>query len=57
MVAKLTALKAELRRRRMHNPIPEQGAFLRSVVAAHLRYCGVPINGWAVTAFRPWFPA
>ena len=44
MQAKLQAVKAELRRR-MHMPIPEQGAYLRSVVAGHVRYYGVPSNG------------
>ena len=34
--AKLKAVKAELRRR-MHLPLPEQGAYLRSVVAGHVR--------------------
>jgi len=49
--AKLVELKAELRRR-MHDPIPEQGAFLAAVVRGHARYYGVPMNGWAITAFR-----
>jgi hypothetical protein len=49
--AKLTELKQELRRR-MHQTIPEQGAYLRSVVMGHVRYFGVPLNGWALVAFR-----
>ncbi len=49
--AKLVALKEELRRR-MHVPIPEQGAYLRSVVTGHVRYYGVPMNGRAIGAFR-----
>jgi hypothetical protein len=49
--AKLQAVKAELRRR-MHVPIPEQGAYLRSVVAGHVRYFGVPMNGPAISLFR-----
>ena len=49
--AKLKDLKVELRRR-MHRPIPEQGAYLRSVVAGHVRYYGVPMNGPALVAFR-----
>jgi group II intron reverse transcriptase/maturase len=49
--AKLVALKQELRRR-MHDPIPEQGAFLAAVVRGHARYYGVPMNRWAITAFR-----
>ena len=49
--AKLVALKAELRRRR-HDPIPEQGAFLNSVVRGHVQYYGVPMNGPSIVAFR-----
>lgn len=49
--AKLSEVKAELKRR-MHLPIPEQGAYLRSVVAGHVRYYGVPMNGWAIGIFR-----
>jgi group II intron reverse transcriptase/maturase len=49
--AKLREVKAELKRR-MHLPIPEQGAYLRSVVSGHVRYYGVPMNGWAIGVFR-----
>ena len=49
--AKLRALKEELRRR-MHRPLPEQGAYLRSVLLGHFRYYGVPMNGPALCAFR-----
>ena len=49
--AKLKALNVELRQR-MHRPIPEQGAYLRAVVAGHVRYYGVPRNGPALGAFR-----
>jgi len=49
--AKLKAVKTELRRR-MHLPIPQMGAYLRSVVAGHIRYYGVPMNGRAIGAFR-----
>ena len=49
--AKLREVKAELKRR-MHLPIPEQGAYLRSVVAGHVRYYGVPMNGRAISVFR-----
>ena len=49
--AKLRELKQELRRR-MHQTIPEQGAYLRSVVIGHVSYFGVPLNGWAIVAFR-----
>jgi RNA-directed DNA polymerase len=49
--AKLNEVKAELRRR-MHDPIPEQGSWLRSVVGGHIRYSGVPMNGPALFLFR-----
>jgi RNA-directed DNA polymerase len=49
--AKLKELYIELRRR-MHNPVPEQGAYLRSVFAGHVRYYGVPMNSVAIGAFR-----
>jgi hypothetical protein len=49
--AKLKDVKAELRNR-MHDPVPEVGAWLRSVVGGHIRYYGVPTNGAAIQAFR-----
>jgi len=49
--AKLSEVKAELRRR-MHTPIPEQGEWLRAVVAGHNRYYGVPMNHGALKLFR-----
>jgi group II intron reverse transcriptase/maturase len=49
--AKLKAIKAELRRR-MHQPIPEQGAWLRRVVTGHFAYYAVPTNSRALSAFR-----
>ena len=49
--AKLNEVKAELRRR-MHDPVPEVGQWLRSVVSGHCRYYGVPMNLPALTAFR-----
>lgn len=49
--AKLHEVKAELRRR-MHDPVPEQGAYLRSVIGGHFRYYGVPGNGAQLGAFR-----
>jgi group II intron reverse transcriptase/maturase len=39
--AKLAEVKAELRRR-MHDPVPEVGKWLRSVVEGHFRYYGGP---------------
>jgi RNA-directed DNA polymerase len=49
--AKLREVKAELKRR-MHDPIPEVGQWLRSVVGGHIRYYGVPTNGSALYTFR-----
>jgi group II intron reverse transcriptase/maturase len=49
--AKLQQVKAELRRR-MHQSVPEQGAYLRSVILGHVRYYGVPMNTRAISAFR-----
>lgn len=49
--AKLSEVKTELRRR-MHHPIREQGAWLRSVVGGHIRYYGVPMNSAALVMFR-----
>jgi group II intron reverse transcriptase/maturase len=48
--AKLKAVKLELRRR-MHQPIPDLGAYVRAVVAGHVRYYGVPMNGPPLYAF------
>ena len=49
--AKLSEVSAELRRR-MHDPIPEVGRWLRSVVGGHIRYFGVPMNNQAIHLFR-----
>jgi group II intron reverse transcriptase/maturase len=49
--AKLRDVKAQLKRR-MHEPIPTVGKYLRSVVLGHVRYYGVPMNGPAIGAFR-----
>jgi RNA-directed DNA polymerase len=51
MRAKLREIKEELRRRR-HRPIPEQGAWLRRVVAGFFAYHAVPTNSRALRAFR-----
>jgi RNA-directed DNA polymerase len=51
MLTKLKDVKAELRRR-MHQPIPEQGRWLRQVVTGHFAYYAVPTNGRALSAFR-----
>ncbi len=49
--AKLSEVKTELKRR-MHEPIPEVGKWLRSVVGGHVRYYGVPTNRQALYLFR-----
>ncbi len=49
--AKLKELNQELRRR-MHLPVPEQGAYLRAVVRGHVQYFGVPNNGASIGLFR-----
>jgi group II intron reverse transcriptase/maturase len=49
--AKLSEVKAELRRR-LHDPIPQVGAWLGAVVRGHVRYYGVPMNGPAIVRFR-----
>jgi group II intron reverse transcriptase/maturase len=49
--AKLGEVKAELRRR-MHEPIPKVGTWLRSIVGGHIRYYGVPMNSPALHVFR-----
>jgi len=50
-VAKLKEVKDELRRR-MHQPIPEQGMWLRQVVTGFYGYHAVPTNFPALAAFR-----
>jgi group II intron reverse transcriptase/maturase len=49
--AKLKTVKQQLRRR-MHASIPEQGAWLRSVVVGYFNYHAVPTNYAALAAFR-----
>ena len=39
-------------RRRLHEPVPEQGAFLPWVVLEHVRNCGVPPNGPSLMSLR-----
>ena len=51
MRAKLREIKEELRRR-MHQPVPEQGRWLRQVVTGFFNYHAVPTNGRALAAFR-----
>src|ERR1700681_3761685 len=47
---KLQAIKQELRRR-MHQPIPQQGRWLQQVVTGYFNYHAVPTNGPTLTAF------
>ena len=49
--AKRLAVKTQLRKR-MHQPIAEQGRYLPAEVAGHGRYFAVPCNGTRVQAFR-----
>jgi RNA-directed DNA polymerase len=51
MQAKLREVKDQLMQRR-HQPVPEQGKWLRSVVQGHFAYYAVPGNTDAVAAFR-----
>ena len=51
MQAKLVEVKQELRHR-MHHPIREQGAYLRSVLRGYFQYYGVPMNSHALDVFR-----
>ena len=47
----LQEVKAQLRKR-MHDPIPSQGRWLRSVVQGYFAYHAVPTNMRAIGAFR-----
>jgi RNA-directed DNA polymerase len=51
MRAKLAEVKDQLRRR-MHQPVPEQGRWLASVLRGHMAYYAVPGNSKAIAAFR-----
>jgi hypothetical protein len=51
MRAKLRAIKEELRRR-MHEPIPQQGQWLRQVVRGYFAHHAVPTNVASLSAFR-----
>ena len=51
MRARLLEIKEEMRRR-MHQPIPEQGQWLRQAVSGYFGYHAVPTNGAALSAFR-----
>lgn len=49
--SKLSELRVELMHRR-HQPIPDQGKWLGSVMRGHCQYFGVPFNIDAVQRFR-----
>jgi RNA-directed DNA polymerase len=51
MRAKLKEIKEQLRAR-MHEPIPEQGRWLKQVVRGFFAYHAVPLNSRALRAFR-----
>jgi RNA-directed DNA polymerase len=51
MRAKLQEIKQEMRRR-MHQPIPEQGRWLERVVRGYFNYYAVPTNSQALEVFR-----
>jgi RNA-directed DNA polymerase len=51
MRAKLQEIKEQLRQRR-HDPIPEQGRWLKQVVTGFFAYHAVPTNARALGAFR-----
>jgi RNA-directed DNA polymerase len=49
--AKLSSLRESIRRRR-HQPVPVQFAWLSSVLRGHYRYYGVPTNSRSLGSFR-----
>jgi RNA-directed DNA polymerase len=51
MQAKLNAIQEELRKR-LHDPLPEVGQWLKAVVEGYQRYFGVPTNREALQNFR-----
>jgi RNA-directed DNA polymerase len=61
MRRQLQAIKTSLKRRR-HDPVPQQGAWLQRVVQGHYNYYGVPGNMRSMKSFqtqveRYWFRA
>lgn len=56
MRAKLGEIKVQLRKR-MHEPIPKQGRWLKQVVAGFFAYHAVPTNARALSAFRHYVTA
>jgi RNA-directed DNA polymerase len=51
MRTKLREIK-EILRQRMHDPIPQQGRWLRHVVRGYFNYHAVPTNAQSLSAFR-----
>ena len=51
MLKKLKEVNVELRRR-MHEPVDEQGRYVQALVRGHVNYYGVPLNSRAIRAFR-----
>ena len=51
MRTRLQEIKKEMQRR-MHQPIPEQGKWLRQVATGFFAYHAVPTNGRSLVAFR-----
>jgi RNA-directed DNA polymerase len=49
--AKLKEVNTNLRRR-WHDPVPEVGRWLASIIRGHLNYYGVPLNSRALEAFH-----
>ena len=56
MRAKLGEIKVQLRKR-MHEPIPKQGRWLKQVVVGFFAYHAVPTNARALSAFRHYVTA
>jgi RNA-directed DNA polymerase len=51
LLAKLKQVKAELKQRR-HQPVPEQGKWLKQVLTGYFAYYAVQTNGRTLSAFR-----
>ena len=51
MRAKLLEIRQELQKR-MHDPIPTTGKWLKSVVQGYFNYHAIPLNGKRLAAFR-----
>ena len=49
--AKLNEVNVSLKRR-LHDPVPEVGKWLRAVLTGHFNYYGVPRNMYALSLFR-----